>query len=883
MLEVGKSSGAFEVAFLPERHLYAYVVGNSSSKKVQRKTNRGSFIDLIQRKLNIRSEEKKIGDVVGSGKDYIDDCSEKRSPHLDSALSPLQGSPCHCFTVHPHAQPLPLPVQHSPGVGVGHPLSGHTPLSLELNGCSQTLPNSDFLSGHEHNREHSFAVDAWGDSVTASISSNSSVDTNDQPDSQFLSPQASDYGSGNATATSSPSRHMDHSSIIARRILKDQLKQVNLPISDHIPLKSTKKASFGAQVTKLQIAPRAGFFSAPDSYTSSPSRSPVKACTHEQVIRSSSGVGTPCSDMNLVGLEHCCNLGSEKISEPNPVSDQFFFGPQSGRTPEYSPLPSPIMISPSRGSYVQNGIVSPLHPMDRFGDGKPESHRLPLPPATTCSSCPFSSSHVGVNTPTNPRTHVLPAVSTSPVSQWKKGRLIGSGTFGQVYLGFNSETGEMCAMKEVTLFSDDSKSKESAQQLRQEITLLSHFRHPNIVQYFDSDMVDDKLYIYLEYVSGGSIYKILREYGELGESAIRSYTRQILSGLAYLHSKNTAHRDIKGANILVDPSGQVKLADFGMAKHITGQSCPFSFKGSPYWMAPEVIRNSNRCNLAVDIWSLGCTVIEMATSKPPWSQYEGVAALFKIGNSKELPSVPDHLSMEGKDFIRRCLQRNPRDRPSAIQLLGHPFVRNVTSPVKGSISLDPLEPHYTTCDAERYKGMIHAKTISSSDLEGVAVQLSRDITNGSGSRNTPMPKHISCPVSPIGSPLLHPKSAQPMYRRISTISSPQTASGSFTPCRACTSGNVAFPVKHLDHSLPYRRSQKRLYASGNPLFCKTKLETLSGIPEASQTNGDIFPCRNDLAGSKFVQGIHRDPGEICNRQSVLASHVSQQLMIDHLK
>ncbi|XP_021754180.1 mitogen-activated protein kinase kinase kinase YODA-like [Chenopodium quinoa] len=813
--------------------------GNLSSKKVQQKTNRRSFIDLIQRKLNIRSEEKKMGDVAGSEKDYIDACSEKRSPHLDSTLPSLQVSPCHCFTEQPHAQPLPLPVQHSPGVGVEHPLSGHIPSSLELNGCSQPLLNSDLLSGHEYNREQSFAVDAWGDSVTASISSNSSVDTNDQPDSQFLSPQASDYGSGNATAISSPSRHMDHSSIIARRILKDQLKQVNLSISDHVPLKSTKKGSFGTQVTKLQIAPRAGFFSAPDSYTSSPSRSPVKACTHEQVIRSSSGVGTPCSDMNLVGPEHCCNLGSEKISGPNPVSDQSFFGPQSGRTPNYSRIPSPIMISPSRGSCVQNGVVSPLHPMDRFGDGKPESHKLPLPPATACSSCPFSSSYVGVNTPTNPRTHVRPGISTSPVSQWKKGRLIGSGTFGQVYLGFNSETGEMCAMKEVTLFSDDSKSKESAQQFRQEITLLSHFRHPNIVQYFDSDMVDDKLYIYLEYVSGGSIYKILREYGELGESAIRSYTRQILSGLAYLHSKNTAHRDIKGANILVDPSGQVKLADFGMAKHITGQSCPFSFKGSPYWMAPEVIRNSNGCNLAVDIWSLGCTVIEMATSKPPWSQYEGVAALFKIGNSKELPTVPDHLSMEGKDFIRRCLQRNPRDRPSAIQLLGHPFIRNVTSPVKGSISLDPLGLHYTPFDAERYKGMSHVKTISSSDLEGVAVQLSRDITNGSGSRNTPMSKHISCPVSPIGSPFLHPKSSLPMYRN-STISGPQTASGSSTPCRACTSGNVAFPVKHLDHLLPYRKSQKSLYASGNPLFCKTKLETLSGIPEVSQTNGDIF-------------------------------------------
>nr|CAB3447470.1 unnamed protein product [Digitaria exilis] len=151
------------------------------------------------------------------------------------------------------------------------------------------------------------------------------------------------------------------------------------------------------------------------------------------------------------------------------------------------------------------------------------------------------------------------------------------------------DKGEMCAMKEVTLFSDDPKSKESAKQLCQEISLLSRLQHPNIVRYYGSETVDNKLYIYLEYVSGGSIHKLLQEYGQFGEQAIRSYTKQILLGLAYLHAKNTVHRDIKGANILVDPNGRVKLADFGMAKHINGQQCPFSFKGSPYWMAPEVV------------------------------------------------------------------------------------------------------------------------------------------------------------------------------------------------------------------------------------------------------------------------------------------------------
>ncbi|CAK9148735.1 unnamed protein product [Ilex paraguariensis] len=133
-------------------------------------------------------------------------------------------------------------------------------------------------------------------------------------------------------------------------------------------------------------------------------------------------------------------------------------------------------------------------------------------------------------------------------------------------------------------------------------------------------------------------------------------------------------------------------------KQITACSSMLSFKGSPYWMAPEVIMNTNGYSLAVDIWSLGCTILEMATSKPPWSQYEGgqyqnvhrtndfllcgnpqVAAIFKIGNSKEIPEIPDHLSNDAKNFIRLCLQREPSARPMAPQLLDHPFIRDLAT------------------------------------------------------------------------------------------------------------------------------------------------------------------------------------------------------------
>ncbi|PPD94325.1 hypothetical protein GOBAR_DD08653 [Gossypium barbadense] len=143
-----------------------------------------------------------------------------------------------------------------------------------------------------------------------------------------------------------------------------------------------------------------------------------------------------------------------------------------------------------------------------------------------------------------------------------------------------------------------------------------------------------------------------------------------------------------------NPNGEIKLADFGMAKHMTSCSSMLSFKGSPYWMAPEVIMNAHGYSLAVDIWSLGCTVLEMATSKPPWSQYEGVAAIFKIANSKGFPDIPNNLSKDAQNFIKLCLQREPTARPTALKLLQHPFVQDqsMVEPTKFNLVDDRRRP-----------------------------------------------------------------------------------------------------------------------------------------------------------------------------------------------
>ncbi|XP_077249820.1 mitogen-activated protein kinase kinase kinase 3-like isoform X3 [Tasmannia lanceolata] len=456
-----------------------------------------------------------------------------------------------------------------------------------------------------------------------------------------------------------------------------------------------------------------------------------------------------------------------RLTEPSssPRSDFHLHGyvtPPNGNTyctPKVSTETtlSPRSRSPGPGSRGHSLLASPLHPqacgfssdspMEKQEDGRSPCHPLPLPPGSPNSSSPRALRNIGVND----NVHCLH-------SRWKKGRLLGRGTFGHVYAGFNSESGQMCAIKEVRVISDDRNSEECLRQLNQEITLLSQLAHPNIVQYYGSELAQGTLSVYLEYISGGSIHKLLQEYGPFGEPVIQSYTGQILSGLAYLHERNTVHRDIKGANILVDPNGAIKLADFGMAKHITSCSSVLSFKGSPYWMAPEVIMNCNGYNLAVDIWSLGCTVLEMATSKPPWSQYEGVAAIFKIGNSKEIPQIPDYISDNGKDFLKLCLQRDPSARPTAAKLLEHPFVRDHATTKVSRININKDIMHSSSDGIRMLQNAVEFQSnrmnIHSHDEDyGMRDTVGFPMAYKNSSDHASLRMNMSLPVSPCSSPL----------------------------------------------------------------------------------------------------------------------------------
>ncbi|KAK9725469.1 hypothetical protein RND81_05G145600 [Saponaria officinalis] len=305
----------------------------------------------------------------------------------------------------------------------------------------------------------------------------------------------------------------------------------------------------------------------------------------------------------------------------------------------------------------------------------------------------------------------------SPI-RWRKGELIGCGAFGRVYMGMNLNSGELLAVKQV-LIAANGASKEKAQahvkELEEEVKLLKNLSHPNIVRYLGTAREDEALNILLEFVPGGSIASLIGKFGSFPESVIRMYTKQLLLGLEYLHRNGIMHRDIKGANILVDNKGCIKLADFGASKKVvelatmTGAK---SMKGTPYWMAPEVILQTGH-NFSADIWSVGCTVIEMATGKPPWCQYQEVAALFHIGTTKSPPPIPEHLSPDAKDFLNKCLQTEANSRASASQLLLHPFIneeyresqpvfrRSVTENAKNKIAVTPVDQKSMRSNATR--------------------------------------------------------------------------------------------------------------------------------------------------------------------------------------
>lgn len=317
----------------------------------------------------------------------------------------------------------------------------------------------------------------------------------------------------------------------------------------------------------------------------------------------------------------------------------------------------------------------------------------------------FGANIVQIKPGRNHRVSLIEAVPPDvPVGvnsfQIARGQLIGKGSYGRVYLGMNVTTGDLLAVKQVEVNqkiagSDKDKMKEMVAALDQEIDTMQHLEHPNIVQYLGCEKKEFSISIFLEYIPGGSIGSCLRKHGKFDEGLVSSMTRQTLDGLAYLHREGVLHRDLKADNILLDTDGTCKISDFGISKktdNIYGNDATNGMQGSVFWMAPEVVRSQGQGYSAkVDIWSLGCVVLEMLAGRRPWSKEEAIGAIYKLGSLNQAPPIPDDVaetvSPNAINFMLNCFTIDPSERPTAETLLRQdPFCR--------------ADPYYNFLDTE---------------------------------------------------------------------------------------------------------------------------------------------------------------------------------------
>ncbi|XP_031640746.1 mitogen-activated protein kinase kinase kinase 4 isoform X3 [Contarinia nasturtii] len=263
--------------------------------------------------------------------------------------------------------------------------------------------------------------------------------------------------------------------------------------------------------------------------------------------------------------------------------------------------------------------------------------------------------------------------------RWHRGIKIGQGRFGKVYTAVNNLTGELMAMKEIAIQPGETKA---IRNVAEELKIFEGISHKHLVKLYGVEIHREELLIFMELCSEGTLESLVEMSNGLHEGLTRRYAAQLLDAVAELHRHGVVHRDIKPANIFLTKSGNcLKLGDFGSAvkiqAHTTIPGELQAYVGTQAYMAPEVFtrNHTDGHGRAADIWSVGCVVIEMASGKRPWAQFDqNYQIMFKVGMG-ESPEIPDTLSEEGQNFLQNCLEHNPKERWLASELLQHHFCK----------------------------------------------------------------------------------------------------------------------------------------------------------------------------------------------------------------
>eukprot|EP00667_Euglena_gracilis_P004722 EG_transcript_4750 len=405
----------------------------------------------------------------------------------------------------------------------------------------------------------------------------------------------------------------------------------------------------------------------------------------------------------------------------------------------------------------------------------------------------------------------------SDFKDWKRGNILGKGSFGAVYLGLLTN-GKFVAAK--TIEFGAGSTAEDLLVFQQELALMKELRHKNIVRYLGSEFLPDMniLNMFVEYVPQGTVSQVTRKFNTLPVPTVRSITRQILEGLEYLHQHGIVHRDIKGDNILLDNDGTIKLADFGCSKKLDAlcsksHGCN-TMVGTPYWMAPEVITNEQGYGFKADIWSVGCTIVEMLTAKPPWPEFDSMwQAIYHIANSTgPPPNIPKDIVDQHpdlRDFLDLCFQRDVQLRPMAADLLHHSFLtkpvqfdavkqlsqdaeelaysssgNNTAPPSRNGVRPSPkngLRPAANRSDAKAGTATVSTPTSSASQSTGPK-RLDRGPPISRSPRNVASPKAA---VSAAARPPSRPSSTpNPAKAKAAPPNRPQSSQSAAGPTRA---------------------------------------------------------------------------------------------------